>query len=156
YIHYLISGRGGTINCVIDGFEKIRDPIYGGLTTAVNVGDRPRWVTQDVGMWLGQTAYIELADGALADYPGATTGMKDGLGCLAVDEIRMSNQPAPQGTTGGEPSQTVDLEALVASLQSREPERASRLQAAIARYRAIEVTIPEPRLALAVADGSGI
>ena len=57
---------------MVDGFEKIRDPIYGGLTTAVDVGDRPDWITQDVGMWIGQTAYIELADGAVPDYHGAT------------------------------------------------------------------------------------
>ena len=32
YIHWLVAGRGGRINVVVDGFEKIRDPIYGGLT----------------------------------------------------------------------------------------------------------------------------
>ena len=31
YIHWLVAGRGGRINVVVDGFEKIRDPIYGGL-----------------------------------------------------------------------------------------------------------------------------
>ena len=78
-----------------NAFEKIRDPIYGGLTTTVNVGDTPRWVTQDVGMWLGHTAYLEIADGAVADYRGATTGRHEGLGYVAVDEIRMSNQRTP-------------------------------------------------------------
>ncbi len=156
YIHYLVAGRGGTINVVVNGFEKIRDPIYGGLTTAVNIGDQPRWITQDVGMWLGQTAYIELADGALADYQGATTRMNDGLGYLAVDEVRVSNHPAPRGSTGGQAPQTVDLEALVASLRSTQPERASRLRAAIERCRTIEAMIPEPRLALAAADGTGM
>src|SRR5262249_15208199 len=53
YIHYLVAGRGGTLNVIVDGFEKNRYPIYGGLTTPVNVGDGSRWVTQDVGMWIG-------------------------------------------------------------------------------------------------------
>jgi hypothetical protein len=157
YIHYLVSGRGGTINCVVDGFEKIRDPIYGGLTTAVNVGDRPRWVTQVVGMWQGQTAYIELADGAVADYQGATTGMNDGLGYLAVDEIRMSNQPAPADSPEGQPPETEYLDAVVSSLRStQQPEAAARLEAVIDGYRGLEAMIPAPWLALAVADGTGM
>ena len=94
YIHYRVAGRGGVLNVVVDGFEKIRDPIYGGLTTTVNIGDRPRWITQDVGMWLGHTAYLEIADGSIADFQGGTTRLHDGHGYIAVDEIRMSNHPA--------------------------------------------------------------
>ena len=75
FIHYLARGRGGRINVVVDGFEKIRDPIYGGLTVAVDVGDEPRWITQDVGMWLGHRAYLEIADGATADFDGHRTHM---------------------------------------------------------------------------------
>ena len=44
YIHYLAAGRGGRINVVVDGFEKIRDPIYGGLTTG---GQRRRRAALD-------------------------------------------------------------------------------------------------------------
>ena len=73
FIHSLVAGRGARINVVVDGFEKIRDPIYGGLTITVNHGDEPRWVTRDVGMWLGHTAYLEFADGAIFDFGGATT-----------------------------------------------------------------------------------
>ena len=41
YIHVLASGRSGRINVVVDGFEKIRAPIYGGLTMGVEVpGER--------------------------------------------------------------------------------------------------------------------
>ena len=38
FIHWLVAGRGGRINVVVDGFEKIRDPIYGALTRKINVG----------------------------------------------------------------------------------------------------------------------
>ena len=68
YIHWLVAGRGGRINVVVDGFEKIRDPIYGALTRRIDVGDQPRWVTQDVGMWLGHSAYLEIGDGGTVDY----------------------------------------------------------------------------------------
>ena len=36
FVHFLTAGTGGRISVVIDGFEKIRSPIYGGLTTVVN------------------------------------------------------------------------------------------------------------------------
>ena len=71
YIHWLVAGRGGRINVVVDGFEKIRDPIYGALTRKIDVGDQPRWVTQDLGMWLGHSAYLEISDGGTVDFDGA-------------------------------------------------------------------------------------
>jgi hypothetical protein len=156
YIHYLVAGRGGTLNVVVDGFEKIRAPIYGGLTTAVNVGDRFRWITQDVGMWIGHTAYLEIADGAVPDYRGATTQMHDGRGSIAVDEIRMSDEPTPPPSPPDVSPERLDLEAVVSAWQSAQPQRAGRLRDAVSRCRAIEATIPGPRLALAVADGTGM
>ena len=72
YIHWLVAGRGGRINVVVDGFEKIRDPIYGGLTRKIDGGDQPRWVTQDLGMWLGHSAYLEISDGGTVDFDGPT------------------------------------------------------------------------------------
>jgi hypothetical protein len=158
YIHYLVAGRGGTLNVVVDGFEKIRDPIYGGLTTSVNLGDRFQWITQDVSMWIGHTAYLELADGAVPDYHGATTGMNNGHGYLAVDEIRMSDRPAPSEPSPTVPTEVdrIDLESVITSLRSSRPESAWRLRDAIDEARRIEAAIPEPRLALAVADGTGL
>jgi hypothetical protein len=156
YLHYLVAGRRGTLNVVVDGFEKIRDPIYGGLTTTVDVGDAFRWITQDVGMWIGHTAYIEIADGAVPDFRGARTQMHDGRGWIAVDEIRMSDRPAPGLPTAGDRLGRLDLDELVTSSRSSNPERASLLRDALARFRAVEATLPAPRLALAVADGTGM
>ncbi|MEO8942444.1 MAG: PSD1 and planctomycete cytochrome C domain-containing protein [Isosphaeraceae bacterium] len=89
YLHYLAAGRHGRINLIIDGFEKVRAPIYGGLTIRVD-DDQPRWVTQDLGMWIGHDVYIELADGATVNYTGSPSKLFDGDGFLAVDEIRAS------------------------------------------------------------------
>ena len=51
-------------------------------------------------MWLGHTAYLEIADGSIVDLQGGTTQLHDGQGYVAVDEIRMSNQPAPSDRAG--------------------------------------------------------
>ena len=80
---------------MIDGFEKIRSPIYGGLTTVVNHGPVPRWLTIDVTMWLGHSAYFEIADGAVVDFGGATSQVDEGHGWIAVDEIRTSENSTP-------------------------------------------------------------
>ncbi len=156
YIHYLAAGRGGTLNVVIDGFEKIRDPIYGGLTTRVDVGDRPRWITQDVSMWIGQPAYLELADGAVPDYTSGTTHLRDGHGYLAVDEIRMSDGSPPASPRHSLDPAPINLDATVKDLRPARPALADRLEAAVRAYRAAEAAIPEPRLALAITDGTGV
>jgi hypothetical protein len=158
YIHHLVAGRGGRINVVVDNYEKIRDPIYGGLTVRVDHGNELRWVTQDVGMWLGHTAYMEIADGAAVDYGGANSRLDDGLGYIAVDEIRMSNLPAP-GSVPGHPvegSEGLDLDAVIAALRPASPAKADRLVAVLNEARTIEARLPAPMLALAIADGSGL
>ncbi len=156
YIHYLAAGRGGTLNVVVDGFEKIRDPIYGGLTTRVDVGDRPRWITQDVSMWIGQAAYLELADGAVPDYTTGRAHLRDGHGYLAVDEIRMSDGPPPALPGDSLDPAPIDLDAAAKDLRPARPALADRLEAAVRAYRAAEAAIPEPRLALAIVDGTGV
>jgi len=80
-ILYHMAGRDAQVNLIIDNFQRIRAPIYGGLTLQVKGNDRPQWYVQDVGQWVGHTAYIELVD------------RSDGY--LAVDEIRFSSDGAP-------------------------------------------------------------
>ncbi len=159
YVHYRVAGRGGVLNVVIDGFEKIRSPIYGGLTTTVDVGDRPRWISQDVGMWLGHTAYLEIADGSIADFQGAATQLHDGHGYIAVDEIRMSNHGSPAISSEDEDEVTVDLHDVVGVLRganSAAAGLADHFEAVIDEARSIEAGIPDPTLALAIVDGTGI
>jgi len=158
YIHFLAGGKGGRISVVIDGFEKIRSPIYGGLTTVVNAGDTPRWLTHDLGMWLGHSAYVEVADGATADWGGATTHIDDGRGYIALDEIRMSNRRVPDASGPGgaaAPAIAIDLGAAIAALRPAHAELAGRLAGALDQARAIEGRLPDPTLALAIADGTG-
>ena len=100
FVHWLVAGKGARLNIVIEGFEKIRDPIYGGLTVTVNTEGQARWITQDVGMWLGHRAYLEIADGATTDFNAAQTRITDAHGFVAIDEIRTSDQPPPSRPRG--------------------------------------------------------
>jgi cytochrome c553 len=155
YIHWLVGGRGGRINVVVDGFEKIRDPIYGALTRRVNLGDQPEWLTQDVSMWLGHSAYLEVSDGGTIDFDGSNALLDDGHGQIFVDEIRMSNRPAP-ATSLGDAARVLDLGVVTASLKkSGRTKLAERLAEAIAEAIAIEARLAEPTLAVAITDGTG-
>jgi cytochrome c553 len=143
YIHYHAAGRGGRIHVVVDGFEKIREPIYGGLTVRVDHGDELRPIVQDVRMWRGQRAYIELADGAVADFTGATTTMAPADGFVSLDAVWFSDDPTPPRDAAGPPQsrRLADLDADAATT--------------LRRFREVEATLPAPTLGLAAVDGTG-
>jgi hypothetical protein len=155
FIHCLAAGQEGRINVVIDGYEKIRDPIYGRLSARVRSGDQRQWITQDVGMWLGHRAYLEIADGATAEYTGVATHLADGRGFVAIEAVRMSDNPAPPRKPIAADPPPVRLDALLPPLEARNPDLARRLKSALAEYRSTEEAIPEPTLGLAMADGTG-
>ncbi|HEY2154173.1 MAG TPA: PSD1 and planctomycete cytochrome C domain-containing protein [Isosphaeraceae bacterium] len=140
FVHVRAMGNGGRINLVLDGFEKIRDPIYGGLTKTVR-NDEPRWITFDLEMWRGHRAYVELADGAIVDFTTGLAHRTNGDGYLAVDEIRFSDRAAPPA----------DKDDRTAAIALDDP----ALKPLLDRYREAEARIAPPMLGLAVADGSG-
>jgi hypothetical protein len=160
YIHWLVAGRSSRVSVVIDGYEKIRDPIYGGLTAMIDGRDQLSWTTLDVGMWLGHSAYLEIADGAVVNFGGAMTALDSGRGYIAVDEIRMSNEPEPSTNKSfgrGQPgAEEVDLATVIAIWKKTRPDLAAALTASLDEWSAIESRIPDPTLALAVADGTGV
>ncbi len=151
YIHTLAAGRDGRINIVVDGFEKIRSPIYGPLTIEVN-DDQPAWHSQDVGMWLGHRAYIEIGDGATTNYADSKSkgpmSYYPGDGYIAVDEIRFSD-----ARPGRRKGRTIARD--VADLGGcAQPCASHPWDDAVNRYEAIAAAIPAPSLALAIADGT--
>ncbi len=160
YIHFLTSGQGGRVSVVIDGFEKIRSPIYGGLTTTINTGNELRWLTMDVQMWAGHSAYVEIADGAVVDFEGAIAQVDSGHGWIAVDEIRTSDQPTPSPTAQSRARSieraTCDVAAAIAALRAVRTSLAARLAQAVAEADSIDRQIPEPMLAPSQAEGTGI
>jgi Protein of unknown function (DUF1553)/Protein of unknown function (DUF1549)/Planctomycete cytochrome C len=143
YIHYLAAGKGGRINLVVDGFEKIRSPIYGDLARDVD-RDSFGWITMDVAQWVGHQVYIEIDDGATVDFTGGQSFVRDGRGYIAVDEIRFADGPAPPV-----PSRLVTAPKPSAATLGE-------LQPLLARYREVEASLPEPTLGQALTDGTGI
>ncbi len=128
---------------MLDGFEKIRDPIYGGLTKVVDSPDEPAWYTLDLAMWQGHRAYFELADGATVDFTIAHAHLMGGDGFLAVDEIRFSDRPSPpDGPPAVSPFPLIGPDDPM-------------LKPILDRYRAAESKIATPTLGLAIADGTG-
>ena len=79
FIWFHVGGKGGKVSLIIDGFQKIQDPIYGGLRFSTNTGETRVWRAMDVSMWLGHRAYIDLAD--------------DGPGYLTIDAIAVGDKP---------------------------------------------------------------
>ncbi len=106
-------------------------------------------------MWMGHAAYLEIADGDVADYTGAVTRMQDGQGYVAVDEIRMSNESAHPDSSGEVDPVTVDLAEVISDMRAGGSSLADRLASAVAEVRSVEAQIPDPTLALAIADGTG-
>jgi hypothetical protein len=160
YIHFLACGQGGRISVVIDGFEKIRSPIYGGLTTMINTGRDLRWLTMDVQMWAGHSAYVEIADGAVVDFGGAVSQVDDGHGWIAIDEIRTSDDPTPSPAARSRARSieqtTLDLTAAIAALRASRSALAAKLAETVAETDALDRQIPEPVLAPSQAEGTGM
>jgi mono/diheme cytochrome c family protein len=139
-IHLRLAGRNGHVRLVVDGFDKIRSPIYGGLTREVQ-NEAPHWVTLDVAMWRGHRAYLEIADGAIVDYTGGRTAAPPGDGWIALDEVVRADGPAPRDARP---------EPVAVAILAGDPAIAD----AIARARAIEAAIPTPTFAPGLADGT--
>ena len=142
-IQVLAAGQGGRINVVIEGFEKIRAPIYGDLVVDVNHGPAWRWVTINVAPWIGLPAYLEIDDGLTVDFTANRGTIQPGDGSIAVAEIRFGSGPPPPNPV--EPAR-----------DPRSPAQLAALAPLIARYHAVENRLAEPTLGQALTDGTGI
>jgi hypothetical protein len=76
------SNKNGQLNLIVDGFQFIKNPLYGMLSINLKNDGVFRWVRQDVRKFVGKNAYIELID-------------EDG-GYIVLDQIRFgSTNPPP-------------------------------------------------------------
>ncbi len=155
YLHFRTWGQSGVINIVIDGFEKIRAPIYGGLTARVNSAS-PAWITMDVGMWKNHRGYIEFGDGATLDYSGGNTQIAPGDGFIAVDEVQFSDSPTPAPIEDLKPAPPSTREQVHAFAIENNllPATPQELTSLTKTYMEIASTVPPPTLAPAILDGS--
>jgi cytochrome c553 len=153
-LHVLAGGTGGRLNLVIDGFEKIRGPIYDGLTVPINHPEAPRWITIDAAAWIGHRAYLEACDGASADFGGAVATIVDGRGRVEILAVRAGDDPSPPAFDVP-PVVAVDPADLVREIEAVDSSLAGRIAATLAEYREIEARVPDPALAPAALDGDG-
>ena len=79
YAWFHVGGSGGQVRIIIDGFELIQEPIYGGLEFKVDSGETRTWRAVNLSMWQGHRAYIELNDA--------------GPGYLSIDAIAFNDKP---------------------------------------------------------------
>ncbi len=91
YVHYRVTRhhvggdsarpyKSGQINLVVDGFQIIREPLWGQLSLSVAADAPDVWYSQNVSKLIGNRAYIELVD--------------EDDGWIEVDSIRFSDSPS--------------------------------------------------------------
>jgi hypothetical protein len=80
FVQYRVGGKGARLRLVIDAFQQIRNPIYGGLEMKVDSAERWQWLVQNVEKWIGHQAYIELLD--------------EGDGFAALSHVAFADQAA--------------------------------------------------------------
>ncbi len=93
YLHVLASGENSRINVVIDNFNLIRNPIYGGLKKHLSHSEK-RWITFDLNRWRGRNAYVELKDTSTGDLAGGRADY-GANGWFAVYQGIASSKPSP-------------------------------------------------------------
>src|SRR5258707_5357075 len=83
---YHVAGAGARVHLVIDGYlmDTFAPLLFAGALFDVNTGGKFVWhrQAQDVGRYLGHSAYIEITD--------------DGDGFAAVDQIRFADEGSPE------------------------------------------------------------
>ncbi len=125
FIWFHVGGVGCHVSLIIDGFEKIQEPIYGGLRFSPNTGETRAWRAMDVSMWQGHRAFIELAD--------------DGPGYLTIDAIAFGDKPP--GDPMARTSSPLDVPS-------------NLLRELTAAKKAAENSLPKPSRLPALEDGT--
>lgn len=135
YVHVLVAGEESRVNLVIENFNLIRSPIYGGLKKVLNHSDL-RWVTFDLEMWEGLDAYMELKDTESGDLAGRSRYASDGW--FAVAQVVTSNErrpPAPINASAFSQSQQwaseEDFQEVLAACQKHTLELLARWSQAV-------------------------
>ncbi|HQR09064.1 MAG TPA: PSD1 and planctomycete cytochrome C domain-containing protein [Gemmatales bacterium] len=146
YLHINAAGFGGRIRIIVDGFNVIRDPIYGSLRKVIN-SPHSTWYTFDLNMWKGRQAYVEFLDGGPSD-PSLGQDYSPGKEAwLQIRRMVTSDENQPPRNAAGEKQEQNSFHQPIQ--ENEEWKKAWEQQ------QAIEKQLPAPRYALATADGTG-
>jgi hypothetical protein len=132
-VFYHMAGKGTEVNLVIDGFQRIQYPIYGGLKIQPDNDRKLRWYGQDVSKWVGHRAYVEVLD--------------NGPGRIVLDRIVFADQDPPSERASQGAGNSLHLAGSTGN--------ATLLNSLVEQRKSLEANIPEPRHVMAAADGSG-
>ncbi len=197
YIHYRmhrVGGRpnpgratkNGQVHLIVDGFQFIKNPLYGQLTINVQQEDAFRWYRQDLEKFGGANAYIEIQDeddgylvvdrivssdspetpqegnslvwALLKDPQIATPAelkaglhrlLNESLRCWKTGEWPADSHPRERAELLNPVLQAISLRELLTEEQQAE------FAALHERLKGLDQSIPEPRRAVAMADGTG-
>ncbi|MEZ5963716.1 MAG: DUF1553 domain-containing protein [Planctomycetota bacterium] len=125
YLWLRAAGENCRINIVVEGFNVIRDPIYGPLKLALS-DERGRFYRVDLDMWRGLDAYLQVQDLRTADPSDETDYAAPGW--IALQEAWLSDAPETPGV-GGPPASV----ALLGDVDLAAAELAAAYGAAIHR-----------------------
>jgi hypothetical protein len=173
--------KHGQISLIIDGFQLIQNPLYGSLTINLADADQSKWYRQDVGRFRGSRAYIEIEDlddgevivdqiafrdGLLPgpQYNAYLTTQLDANVVRSDDDLLRVHQAAlrmlidevrRQGPTAIDSSAKADVFSWLLSAANEPAGTVSKeVIAFIEQRRALLARLPEPQLALTMADGT--
>ncbi len=105
FVGLKVSGVKSTIRIIIDNFQLIRNPIYGGLNKIVDQGEWQE-VVFDLSAWKGHKAYIEIFPGTyinnqLSEYSLPQDAFIDVKYAMAYDGSWPEQLPSVPGNPGG-------------------------------------------------------
>ncbi|MFO0880639.1 MAG: DUF1553 domain-containing protein [Gemmataceae bacterium] len=180
HLLYRARGRNVVVNLIIDGFQQIRDPIYGGLRFVIQ-SNESRWYVQNLSMWVGLQAYIEILDDGdgeveLEQVVQSDHGVPPPLPLLPSLVTLIERAASPEelfsqvrGTLlqvvkswrEGKPLDADQRGLLQALLSSDQFGRSGKSgdapwQALLHEAASLESKLPDPLRGLAMADGNGI
>jgi cytochrome c553/mono/diheme cytochrome c family protein len=92
FLNVFASGMGTRFNVVVDNFNVIRAPIYGGLRAKLD-SPAAKWRTIDVKSWMGHEAYIEFLDQTVADLGDPDQREYPADAWFAVEKVLLADAP---------------------------------------------------------------
>lgn len=94
YLHVRAAGQNSRVKLVMENFQLIQEPIYGGLKQVIN-SDELNWITFDLKMWPGRRAYLEFLDSSAPDLAGMAMAGVSTDGWFDVAEVIASDDAHP-------------------------------------------------------------